>query len=215
VVRAAAASAIPLISAVGHETDTTLLDFVADMRAPTPSAAAELAVPVRAELLSQILNLQRRMLGCFTRSVEQRRRHLAQLARVLPRPEQLFAAPRQKLDVAGERLGTGLRHNLQKHRAHFLKSAALLRPQMMRQRFARARARLESLTRLIEGISYRAVLERGFALVRGEDGKVRRRAGALKSGEALTLTFADGESQAVAGAKPKAKKSPADQGSLF
>jgi len=216
VVRAAAASAIPLISAVGHETDTTLIDFAADMRAPTPTAAAELAVPVRAELLSQTLNFQRRMLGCFTKGVEQRRRHLAQLARVLPRPDQLFAVPRQRLDLAGERLGFSLRANVQKHRAHFLKKSALLRPQMMHQRFARARARLEGLARLIEGISYRAVLERGFALVRGEGGTVRRRAAALKPGEALTLTFADGDAPAtVGGAKAKGKKTPTDQGSLF
>jgi exodeoxyribonuclease VII large subunit len=216
VVRAAAASEIPLISAVGHETDTTLIDFAADMRAPTPTAAAELAVPVRAELLSLTLDFQRRMLSCFTKGVGQRRRHLAQLARVLPRPDQLFAVPRQRLDLAGERLGFSLRVNVQKHRARFLKKSGLLRPQMMHQGFARARARLESLARLIEGISYRAVLERGFALVRGEDGTIRRRAVALKPGETLTLTFADGEAPVTAGgAKSKGKKTPTDQGSLF
>ncbi|HWY61622.1 MAG TPA: exodeoxyribonuclease VII large subunit [Rhizomicrobium sp.] len=217
VVRAAAASAIPLISAVGHETDTTLIDFAADRRAPTPSAAAEMAVPVRAELLAQMLDFQRRMLNTFSRGVEQRRRHLAQLVRVLPRAEQLFAAPRQRLDIAGEKLILGLRHNLQQHRTRLLKIAALLRPAMIRQRVARARDMLQGLMRVLDGISYRAVLERGFALVRGEDGQVRRRATALKPGESLTLTFADGETPATAGgtAKSKGKKTPTDQGSLF
>ena len=238
VVRAAAASAIPLISAVGHETDTTLIDFAADMRAPTPTAAAEMAVPVRAELLSQTLNFQRRMLTCFTKGVEQRRRHLAQLARLLPKAESLFAAPRQRLDIAGEKLGVGLRHNLQQHRVRLSRTAALLRPGMLRQRFARLRERLanldarslrcerahlkqgrakfDAIARFLEGVSYKKVLERGFALVRGEDGSVRRKAAVLKPGEPLTLVFADGETQATAGgARPKGKKTPTDQGSLF
>ncbi|HWC63517.1 MAG TPA: exodeoxyribonuclease VII large subunit [Rhizomicrobium sp.] len=239
VVRAAAASTIPLISAVGHETDTTLIDFAADMRAPTPTAAAELAVPVRTELLSQTLNFERRMLSVFTRGLEQRRRHLSQLARMLPRPEQLFDQPRQRLDMAGDKLAASLRHNLQKHRAAFLETSALLRPMLLRQRLSRlkerldnlgarslrcarahqkdAKTRLDSVTRLLESISYRKVLERGFALVKGADGKVRRRAATLKPGEALTLTFADGETPAVADGtpKPRPKKTPTSQGSLF
>src|SRR5271154_1795075 len=111
VVRAAAESAIPLISAVGHETDTTLIDFASDARAPTPTAAAEMAVPVRTELLAQVLDLERRSLRGFARAMVERRRTLEGLTRALPRADQLFAQPRQRFDVASERLGHALRRN--------------------------------------------------------------------------------------------------------
>jgi exodeoxyribonuclease VII large subunit len=241
VVRAAAASAIPLISAVGHETDTTLIDFAADLRAPTPTAAAELAVPVRTELLGQTLDLERRLLNCFAKGLDDRRRHLAQLARVLPRPDALFATPRQRLDHAGERLGGALRRNLAEHRAAFLKAGALLRVKAIGDRIALGRERaaalqsrasrshtarlaqaqrqLAGLARVLEGLSYRRVLARGFALVRGEDGALRRRAASVKPGEGLTLVFADGETKAAAQGKTRppsgAKKSLFGQGSLF
>jgi exodeoxyribonuclease VII large subunit len=201
VVRAVAASVIPLISAVGHETDTTLIDFASDMRAPTPTAAAELAVPVRADLLAQTLDFERRMVRVFARSMEDRRRYLAQLARVLPRPETLFATSRQRLDIAGDKLAQALRRNLQIHRTEFTKAAAQLRGRMLKDRMtvcgertnalgarayqaqktrlAKARRNLDGVSRELELISYRKVLERGFALVRGEGGAVRRRAGAI------------------------------------
>jgi exodeoxyribonuclease VII large subunit len=239
VVRAVSAGVIPLISAVGHETDTTLIDFVSDMRAPTPTAAAELAVPVRTELLAQTLDFERRMLTCFSKGLKDRQRHLAQLARVLPRADSLFAGPRQRLDQAGERLGQSLRKNLQVHRVQFSRAEAQLRDRMLKDRMtvcgervkglatragraqtarlAQARKHLDGLARVLDSVSHKSVLERGFALVRGDDGKVRRRASAITSGESLTLTFADGDKQAVAEGGPgKAKsKKPIDQGSLF
>jgi exodeoxyribonuclease VII large subunit len=240
VVRAAAASVIPLISAVGHETDTTLIDFASDMRAPTPTAAAELAVPVRSELLAQTLDFERRALSGFARALEQRRRHLTQLARILPKADSLFATPRQRLDLASAGLGRSLQQNLRQHEARLGKAEARLRPAPLQQRIARLRDRLDNLdkrtqrcagshvkqwrsaldavSRILEGVSYRAVLERGFALVRGDDGHVRRRAGAIKSGEALSLTFADGQAGAVATGKAsvaRSKKSPGASPSLF
>jgi len=244
VVRATAESAIPLISAVGHETDTTLIDFASDRRAPTPTAAAEMAVPVRTDLVSQTLDFQRRLFNSLTRGVTQRRTHLAGLARVLPRADQLFAQPRQRLDYAGERLGRALLKNLQEHRRAFTKAAVLLRPRAVtgeimacrervtnlaqrmerchRAGIERERKKLESITRVLDSVSYRGVLERGFVLVRGGDGHVRRRAGQVGSGEVLALTFADGTREAVAGGPPKSvssgprvTKPKAGQGSLF
>ena len=242
VVRAAAAGTIPLISAVGHETDTTLIDFVSDMRAPTPTAAAELAVPVLADLETQLADLGRRARNCFDKGLTDRKRHLTQLGRILPRPEQLFATARQRLDQAGERLGLGLSRNLQIHRAKFLRAETLLRDRPIRERIIRRReklatleqrarrceqvhlnrdrSRLEALSRVLDGISYRGVLERGFVLARNSDGKIRRRAGEVKAGETLQLVFADGEKTVRAegpgpAAPSRGKKSPTDQGSLF
>ena len=244
VVRAVAESAIPVIAGVGHETDTTLVDFAADLRAPTPSAAAELAVPLRTELLARSLNLDERIRRAHASAARGRRQTLNQLLRLLPRESELFAVPRQRLDQAGDKLGSALGQNLQRHRRAFLELASHVAPKSLAQHIVLCRERLgnvtarlvqsgtsrlgeswralETLDRVLDSVSYRAVLERGFVLVRGADGRVHRRAQGVSSGERLKLTFADGEADAIAHSptviprprRIKARVSP-DQGKLF
>jgi exodeoxyribonuclease VII large subunit len=145
VVRAAAASMIPLISAVGHETDFTLIDFAADWRAPTPTAAAEKAVPVRAELLTRLSSLGHRKLACWQRGIERHRKELSLLARALPKD--ILAQPRQQLDSLSERLPRALRANAQMHHTQFSRIAGRLAPQLLRNQVERRRERYDNLNR--------------------------------------------------------------------
>jgi len=145
VVRAAAASMIPLISAVGHETDITLIDFASDKRAPTPTAAAEMAVPVRGELLARIAKLAERKLACWQRGIEQRRKELTLLTRALPKD--ILAQPRQQLDSLAERLPRALRANAQIHHTQYSRVAGRLAPQLLRNNVERRRERYENLNR--------------------------------------------------------------------
>jgi exodeoxyribonuclease VII large subunit len=145
VVRAAAASMIPLISAVGHETDFTLIDFAADWRAPTPTAAAEKAVPVRAELLTRLASLGHRKLACWQRGIERHRKELSLLTRALPKD--ILAQPRQQFDSLSERLPRALRANAQLHHTQFSRIAGRLAPQLLRNQVERRRERYDSLNR--------------------------------------------------------------------
>ncbi len=145
VVRAAAESLIPLISAVGHETDTTLIDYAADRRAPTPTGAAEMAVPVRADLLSQTGDFARRLEAAARRLVERRRTELRGAARALPAPEDLLAQPRQRLDLAAGRLANALVLNSRKHEARLADLSRRLARLAPHARLAGFRARLDGL----------------------------------------------------------------------
>jgi exodeoxyribonuclease VII large subunit len=145
VVRAAADSMIPLISAVGHETDVTLIDFASDKRAPTPTAAAEMAVPVRVDLLSQIDSLARRQLSCWARGLDGRRTELRAAARALPAADQLLAVPRQKLDALAERLPRALKANAEIHHKDYLKCATKLSPRLLRARVQAEGERVQGL----------------------------------------------------------------------
>ncbi|MDP3256383.1 exodeoxyribonuclease VII large subunit [Bosea sp. (in: a-proteobacteria)] len=149
VVRAAAASLIPLVSAVGHETDVTLIDHAADLRAPTPTGAAEKVVPVRAELMSLVADLARRQAGAMRRLSDRRRSDLRALARALPGPEAVLSGPRQRLDLASARLAPALAANARKHEQKLGFAAQRLARQSPLARLAALRARLEGYGRVL------------------------------------------------------------------
>jgi len=142
VVRAVADSVIPLISAVGHETDVTLIDFAADKRAPTPTAAAEMAVPVKSDLIAEVDNLARRVNVCWLRGQESRRNEFRATARALPAASELLAVPRQRLDAASGMLPRGLRANTHAHFRRFAATSARLTLRVLRGQVAQARQHL-------------------------------------------------------------------------
>ncbi|WP_332686040.1 exodeoxyribonuclease VII large subunit [Bosea sp. (in: a-proteobacteria)] len=273
VVRAAAASLIPLVSAVGHETDWTLIDHAADLRAPTPTGAAEKVVPVRAELMAQVGDLSRRHAGATLRLFDRRRNELRSLGRALPTPENLLAGPRQRLDLAAAKLGPALARNARVHeqklavavqrlarhsplvrlageRKHLdalARALTVARGNVVKReqdRIARAgdrleavaaraqagfarlvqrrRDRLDGLWTLAASLGPQAVLARGYALVRDENGVLLRQAAAARPGMALQVTLADGSFGAVVPGgsvmpRPPGRKPapPGGQGDLF
>lgn len=220
VVRAAAASAIPLISAVGHETDTTLIDFAADRRAPTPTAAAEMAVPVRGELLARLDMLQ----GAKTNAMQKLLRFHAErvegLARGLPRPTQLVATMAQTLDGFAERLSEALPRLIERKMENLRRAEAGLSPRYLRQLLHVQEQRVSHLSSLLESLNVLQVLKRGFVLVKNAQGAVVKHAADVAPGASLTLQFHDGEKAATAGSgnAPKvtrAKKKMEGQAGLF
>ncbi|MGE5565451.1 MAG: exodeoxyribonuclease VII large subunit [Parcubacteria group bacterium] len=240
--RTAAESAIPLISAVGHETDTTLIDFVSDRRAPTPTAAAEMATPVLSELKAAVADYERRLARCGGRVLEERRTRLASAARGLPRPTELIGMAQQRFDHASSRLAAALSRNTSVHERELVRATARLSGAALQRRvedegkrlnqanlrfnrtiplnFDREELRVANLGKLLASLSPRAPLERGYALIHRADGSLARSAEALATGEALVLEFRDGKRGAVVDGAPaprpaKTKPTPPDQGSLF
>jgi len=223
VVRAIAECTIPVISAVGHETDTTLADFAADRRAPTPTAAAEMAVPVRADLAASIADLAGRQARAVHRPLELGRERLEARLRRLPRPEQLLQVQAQRLDELGERLRRGLMDRTGLGREKLAGISARLSPRLLQQPLARKREALSALARLAGQLHPERPLQRGYAIVRAPDGHALTSKSAASKHHALKLQFADGtlDIARAGAAAPRGKhagsggKAPPHQDDLF
>jgi exodeoxyribonuclease VII large subunit len=199
VVRAVAGSAIPIISAVGHETDTSLCDFAADRRAPTPTAAAEMAVPVRTELLALVRELGSRAERCSRRAAERAGEQLQALLRHWPEREALLAPQRQRLDELGERLPRALAGRLDRARGQLGHAGGALRPALLQSSHQRARERLAALWRIAQLAHPEKPLSRGYARVADRAGNTLISAAAASEARLLRLHFADGAVDAAVG----------------
>ena len=197
VVRAAADSPIPLISAVGHETDTTLIDFASDRRAPTPTAAAEMAVPVRSELASMLAELGQRMRSCLVRAATRAGERMQLTLARWPAADGLFAPAGQRLDEIGDRLPRALAARAAHARADLSAIAPRLRRELVAQRIELASERLASLWRLAGLAHPERPLQRGFVRVTDRDGRTLVHAGDARAAGRLSLRFADGSVEAI------------------
>lgn len=241
VVRAVAASSIPVISAVGHETDTTLCDFAADLRAPTPTAAAEMAVPVRLDLKERLGQQGLRMDSIVRRLLQRATERLEAQRRLLPKPADLAAPWQQRADELAERLRRGLEKRADGARIAFAGSATRLSPALLRRRLAlgqdrlaalrlpqtqliqrmeQARGKLDSLSRLADTLHPEAPLKRGFARISDAEGRTVMSVDAAKAAAQVSIRFADGSVDAVVGGgtprpRPAKPAPPTSQTDLF
>ncbi len=224
VVRAIAECSIPVISAVGHETDTTLADYAADRRAPTPTAAAEMAVPVRADLQATLADFATRQRRAVHRPVELGRERLEARMQRMPRAEVLLQHQAQRLDELSERLRRGLRDRAGKGREALAGTAARLNPQLLKgvvrsgqqslaairlrpalveRPIAQAQSKLDALARLAEQLHPERPLERGYAIVMDGAGTAITSKVKAQAESALTLRFKDGELAVGVGDAPR------------
>ena len=192
VVRAAAESPIPLISAVGHETDTTLIDHAADLRAPTPTAAAELAVPVRAELFAQLGELGHRAQHCLSRRTERARERLELTACRWPEPQAIIAPHLQYIDELGERLPRSLAARASHARADMNLVTGRLRRDLIDQRIAQLTDRLAAAWRMAELAHPERPLAKGYVRVTSRGGATLTSSAQARAERSVTLRFGDG-----------------------
>jgi exodeoxyribonuclease VII large subunit len=217
VVRAVAACTIPIISAVGHETDTTLCDYAADVRAPTPTAAAEMAVPVRAELLASLTTFGARATRVLQRYQERAGEQLDFAVRRMPTLDTLLGPQRQRVDDLGERMRRGLGRVASDARGDLARTVGALRPAILALRLAAARGRLEQLWRVAVTLNPDAILKRGYARIEKRGGGLIASSAEARKAAALTLHFADGtvDARVENGNKPAYEGPKPNQPDLF
>ncbi|MDA0708261.1 MAG: exodeoxyribonuclease VII large subunit [Proteobacteria bacterium] len=235
VIRSVANSRIPLISAVGHETDTTLIDYVSDFRSPTPTAAAEKAVPVREDLVYTVSDFETRLEKAIRRHFNERYQKVESLGRGLPKPSDLLALSTQRFDELADRLPRALTVGLERHEMKLKVLKRLLRPESIDQEVKRLTTQLqvskdrmqrainqnikqmynqfENPSRLLESLSYTKVLERGYAVIRDKKGKALSDGKTITNGAELGIEFRDGiiAALAVSGNPTLSKKKKIDK----
>ena len=209
VIRAVYDSEIPLISAVGHETDTMLIDYVSDLRAPTPTGAAEFAVPVKAEISATLQTAQSRLANSINRYFEERRSRLEGLSRGIPNLEQILAESRQKFDDRAERLELAFKNMLRNKQNQIAQIS--LKPYHILNIFEKKQENLKNLALRLESVSIDSVLSRGFAWVKDNRQKTVYSVAQAKQSPTLEIKFIDGSIKT----KTDKKKNDSLQGDLF